>query len=87
MNDKNKRDAMGTSSINMWILTTANPGTNRRNNDFEYDGTVLIKRVEYLNVDNEQVLTHSNCLIDQSNCLDGIGSFALNTELFYGLLN
>jgi hypothetical protein len=27
--------------------------------DFEYDDTVLIKRVEDLNVDNEQVLTHN----------------------------
>ena len=40
---------------------------------------MLIKRVEYLNVDNEQVLTHNNCLIDHNNCLVGVGSFALNT--------
>jgi hypothetical protein len=43
-----------------------------RHIDFEYDDTVLIKSVEYLNVDNEQVLTHNNCLV-------GVGSFALNT--------
>jgi hypothetical protein len=50
-----------------------------RHIDFEYDDTMFIKRVEYLNVDSEQVLTHSNFLIDLSNCLVGVGSFALNT--------
>ena len=55
--------------------------------DFDYDDTVLIKSVKDLNMDSEQVLTHNNCLIDHSNCLVGIGSFALNTEFFYGLLN
>jgi hypothetical protein len=58
-----------------------------RHIDFEYDDTVLIKSVENLNMDSEQVLTHSNCLIEHGNCLSGIGSFALNTEFFYGLLN
>jgi hypothetical protein len=58
-----------------------------RHIDFEYDETVLIKSVEDLNMDSEQVLTHSNFLINHSSCLFGIGSFALNTELFYGLLN
>jgi len=58
-----------------------------RHIDFEYDDTVLIKRVEDLNVDSEQLLTHINCLIDYSNCLVGVGLFALNTKLFYGLLN
>jgi hypothetical protein len=31
-----------------------------RHIDFEYDDTVLIKSVEDLNVDSEQVLTHNN---------------------------
>jgi hypothetical protein len=48
---------------------------------------MLIKGVEDLNVDSEQVSTHNNCLIDHSNCLVGVGSFALNTKLIYGLLN
>ena len=47
--------------------------------DSEYDDTVLIKSVEYLNVNNEQVLTLRNYLIDHSNCLVGIESFASNT--------
>jgi len=50
-----------------------------RHIDFEYDDIVLIKRVEDLNVDNEQVLTHSNWLIDHSHCLVCVGSFALHT--------
>jgi hypothetical protein len=29
--------------------------------------------------DSEQVLTHSNCLIDHSNCLIGVGIVVLNT--------
>jgi hypothetical protein len=37
-------------------------------NDFQYDDTVLIKSIKYLNVDSEQVLTHSNGLIDHNNC-------------------
>jgi hypothetical protein len=32
----------------------------KKHNDFEYDETVLIKSVEYLNVDSEQTLIHSN---------------------------
>jgi hypothetical protein len=40
---------------------------------------MLIKRVEDLNVDSEQVLTHTNFLIDHNNFLVGVVSFALNT--------
>jgi hypothetical protein len=29
--------------------------------------------------DNDQVLTHNNCLIGHSNCLIGVGIVVLNT--------
>jgi len=34
-----------------------------KHSDSEYDDTVLIKSVKDLNVNSEQVLTHSNCYL------------------------
>jgi hypothetical protein len=52
-----------------------------RHIDFEYDDIVLIKSVKDLNLDNGQVLTHSNGLA-HSNCLIDAGIVVLDIELF-----
>ena len=54
------------------IIILNNTGESRDDSEYTYNWMW----------DNEQVLTHSNCYIEHSNCLIGAGIVVLNTKVF-----